>query len=78
MFNLQSFLASVLLGKKKHFPVTSVSRDRSDFRRTDSRVETLSATDTLGGKDESLNLGALQLCLQVNHTDLSGRDRTVN
>lgn len=42
------------------------------------RVEILSSTDLLGGKDESLNLGALQLCLQVNHTDLSGRDCTVN
>lgn len=42
------------------------------------RVEILSSTDLLGGKDKSLNLGALQLCLQVNHTDLSGRDCTVN
>lgn len=73
MYDFQFFSDITYVREDKAFSVLH----RNRFRQNCSN-EILSFTDLLGGKDESLNLGRSGSGSEVNQTNLSGRDHTVN
>lgn len=74
MYDFQFFSGITYVREGKAFSVFH----RNCFRQKNSSNESLSFTDLLGGKDESLNPGHSGSGSEVNQTNLSGRDHTVN